>query len=62
MVQMPSDVVPGQHHVVVILEAIPTKDRIRDPKPLLDLQSSAWDGFPADCTFRREDMYGDDGR
>ena len=62
MAQMPSDIEPGQHRVVVVLEEATTEDRAHGPQPSLGLQASAWSGFPADCTFRREDMYGDDGR
>lgn len=52
---------PGTYHVVVIIEEQPVQ---AEPKPSTDpLQFNmiAFEGWPPDATFRREDMYGDDG-
>lgn len=58
-VPVPPDIPPGERTVVVVLEeqpvARPTPDLLKfTPHPV----------GPADpgCTYRREDMYGDDGR
>ena len=59
-VQVPADVPPGTHQVVVVFEdAAPALQ----PGPF----TANWPAHPAgpadpDLTFRREDIYGDDGR
>jgi hypothetical protein len=58
---IPTDIAPGEHRIVIVVEE-PPEPRARTPKPPLDLRTSAWGSFPAGCTFRREDIYGDDGR
>ncbi|MDP9313742.1 MAG: hypothetical protein M3R24_23165 [Chloroflexota bacterium] len=61
-VKLPPDIEPGQHHVVLVIDEAKLSLRERavvEPFPVL--QVSAW-GYPPDETFRREDMYGDDGR
>jgi hypothetical protein len=35
---------------------------VRAPKPPLTLKVWKWDAWPAGSTFRREDLYDDDGR
>lgn len=57
-VQLPSDIPPGPQTVVVVLEE-PTSI----PRPQ-SLHLSPHKTGPTDlgCTYRREDMYGDDGR
>jgi hypothetical protein len=60
-IQVPADIRPGTHRVVVVIE---TNDHSA-PRPL-----QTWADWPAhdvtltdpSCTFRREDLYGDDGR
>jgi hypothetical protein len=59
--QVPRDMSAGVHRVVVIVEeqsAVPGQSGDAPPN-LLPLTFAGW---PADCTFRREDLYGDDGR
>ena len=55
-VQLPADVVPGEHEVVVVLNGMPVSQPMPDrgPYPTAPIDRS--------FTFRREDMYGDDGR
>ena len=60
--QMPSGVVPGQHRIVVVLDQESGQPAARTPKPPVELHVSPWEGWPADCTFRRKDLYGDEGR
>jgi hypothetical protein len=59
VVQLPSDVSPGEHRVVVLLEERPTAPRKREP-----LRFPGYDVGLIDPNFkfRREDLYGDDGR
>jgi hypothetical protein len=60
-VQVPRDVSAGVHRAVVIVDeqtavAEKTADSLSSLLPL------TFDGWPTDCTFRREDLYGDDER
>jgi hypothetical protein len=59
--QVPRDVSAGVHRAVVIVEeqAAVTGESAEARPTLLPL---TFEGWPADCTFRREDLYGDDGR
>jgi hypothetical protein len=60
-VQVPADVPPGEHEVVVVLHEVPAREQrgfcLADWPPPHDVG-------PADptCTYRRENIYGDDGR
>ena len=53
-VQLPAEVMPGAHKVVVILERVAEEPVLSGPYPFGPVD-------PND-TFRREDLYGDDGR
>jgi hypothetical protein len=59
--QVPGSVSAGVHRAVVIVEeqTAAVGQHADAPLDLLPLTFEAW---PNDCTFRREDMYGDDGR
>lgn len=62
-ITLPPDVTPGEHQVVVVIDTnrtVSSPERL--PKPPLKLASWKWEAWPEECTFRREDMYGDDGR
>lgn len=60
--KLPPDIAPGEHQVVLVIdEAKPSLRERAAVEPFPVLQVSAW-GYPPDETFRREDMYGDDGR
>ena len=54
-VQLPTDVTPGEHEVVIVLNGVAGQ------VPVL---SAPYDMAPIDpsFTYRREDLYGDDGR
>ena len=60
VVQLPYDILPGEHRVVVVVEEpVPSaaqKQLIAD-WPVHDV--GPW---PKNLSLRREDMYGDDGR
>jgi hypothetical protein len=58
--QLPPDIVPGTHRAVVVIEeapAMPKPFRVED----LPRHEIPWP-FAPDESFRREDLYGDDGR
>ena len=58
--QMPPNVSAGVHRTVVIVE-----DRAATTVPAdatFELLPLSFGGWPKDCTFRREDLYGDDER
>ncbi len=87
-VDVPTDVAPGEHRVVVFIvepDNVPGPDASRSPEfparhresvrstPLTPREGIALaeslgfrvmrlDNEPADATFRREELYGDDGR
>jgi hypothetical protein len=58
-VQVPIDVRPGLHTVVVILEG---QTEVRPERQPLQLTPHPVGPADATCTYHREDMYGDDGR
>lgn len=56
LVKVPSTVPPGEHRVIIVVDA----PRQKDAKPL---EFSVYPvGLLTDTTFRREDIYGDDER
>jgi hypothetical protein len=58
-VKVPSDVPPGEHKVVVVIDEEAVEKRTR---PLLDFPVISMGSWPDDLSLRREDMYGEDGR
>jgi hypothetical protein len=59
-IQLPEDVAPGEHRVVVVIEEQAIKEfasRSLADFPVIDV--GPW---PEGLSLRREDMYGDDGR
>lgn len=61
-VPVPADIPPGEHRAVLIIDEHIAAASVRTPKPPLALKVWKWDTWPADATFRREDLYEDDGR
>jgi len=55
------DLMPGEHRVVLVVEEPITTVAARRQPPL-QLKMLDWSAWPADSTFRREEIYGDDGR
>lgn len=41
---------------------VPTRPALKIQKPPLELKVMSWDNWPPDATFRREEIYDDDGR
>jgi hypothetical protein len=58
-VQVPPDIPPGPHHVVVWIDDQPGMPEARQLHAFPVIHVGAW---PADLSLRREDMYGDEGR
>lgn len=56
--RMPPDVAPGEHKVVMVIEVEPKR---KAPLSFATHDVGPWPFDPKE-TFRREDMYGDDGR
>ena len=61
-IEMPKSVVPGPHRVVVVIEESALKTAQRKPAGPLRLMKLHLEKWPADSTFRREDIYGDTER
>jgi hypothetical protein len=61
-IQLPADLTPGQYQAVVVIEdwgqAAPRRQPTMADFPRHDIP---WP-FPEDFAFRREEIYGDDGR
>jgi len=58
-IQIPSDIEPGEHEVVVIIEERLVK---RETRPPLDLPVRDYGPWPGNLSLRREDMYNEWGR
>jgi len=55
---------PGLHKILIIADetAVPEGDQIRNEKKrVLDLKPIRLQGWPKNSTFRREEIYNDDG-
>jgi hypothetical protein len=55
----PADLPPGEHRVVIVVEE---HSAIRSPKAPLRFSAYSVGPTRPGHTFRREDLYGDDGR
>jgi len=56
---------PGLHKILIIADetAVPEGDQIsQERKRVLDLKPIRMKGWPKNSTFRREEIYHDDGR
>jgi len=58
-VQVPPEVEPGKHQVVVIIDGA---NKTAGEKPALTFAAHDVGTWPEGLSLRREDMYGDDGR
>lgn len=59
--KLPPGIPPGEHRVVVVIDDGLVPAKARNAKPPLKLNVLKWESWPAESTFRREDIY-DDGR
>jgi hypothetical protein len=57
--QVPSDIPPGEHRVVMVIEEQPVK---KGKRPPLDFPVDSWGPWPENLSLRREDMYDEWGR
>jgi hypothetical protein len=58
-IQVPADVLPGTHRVVVVMEPTPQANPTGLPFGLTPIDIGPW---PEGFTASREQIYGDDGR
>lgn len=56
------DLPVGTHRAVLVIDAEPLELQEPSADTMPKLHSFALNNWPADATFRREDLYGDDGR
>ncbi len=62
-ISLPTNIAPGEHRVVVVIDTTHTRlSPERLLKPPLKLATWKWEAWPEECTFQREDLYGDYGR
>lgn len=61
-VSVPPTIVPGVHRVVVVIEETTAAVGPVPQKEAIDLRPLPLPAWPDDATFRREELYGDDGR
>lgn len=63
-VQLPSDIPPGEHQIVLVIDEkpVPEKSSTQKKRPPLDFPVIHVGSWPANLSLRREDMYDDDGR
>ena len=57
---VPAEVVPGEHQVILVIEAAPPPELA--PRPPLDFPVDHYGPWPGSLSLRREDLEGDDGR
>jgi hypothetical protein len=57
---LPKKVRPGSHKVTILIEDEIQKPRKRTEPP--QFKTYKWNNWPSDSTFRREEIYGDEGR
>jgi hypothetical protein len=58
---LPDDIIPGEHPVVIVIDEPDTAHDVAH-RPLVELHPVPWTNWPDGATFRREELYGDDGR
>jgi hypothetical protein len=62
-IALPRAVKPGPHRLVVVIDESPVSpEATRQPNGPLRLRKLRLPGWPKDALFRREEIYGDDGR
>lgn len=59
--RVPADIPPGEHQAILVLEDSVSQSTPGSPRPPLHLKAFQWLGSNGK-SFRREDIYGDDGR
>jgi hypothetical protein len=59
---IPNDIAPGEHSVVIVISDRDDTPAEPNKRPLVELHAFPWTNWPEGSTFRREDIYDDDGR
>ena len=59
---VPTTIAPGPHGVVVVIEETIAAGEPIAAREAITLRPLPMAGWPADATFGREEIYGDDGR
>ena len=59
-VQLPSDILPGEHQIVLVIDERPLTPS--ESRPLDDFPVDDYGPWPEGLSLRREDMYGKWGR
>ena len=54
------DISPGRYNIVMVIDKTPLMESVH--KPGLKYKDLNWDNWPLNSTFRREDLYNDEGR
>jgi len=64
ILQLPSDIPPGEHQVVVVIDHKPMSEKsvTKEKRPPLNFPVHDLGPWPANLSLRREDMYDDWGR
>lgn len=62
VLQLPLSILPGEHHIVVMIDEKPVQIKPKAIQPAFKWKRFAWKTKMQDCTFRREDLYDDYGR
>lgn len=63
VLQLPPSIPPGEHRVVLVIDyGSSPHTSARLPKPPLALNVLKWKAWPANATFRREEIYEYDER
>ena len=57
-----ADLPAGEHRAVLVIDETARHLSTGETPEALQLYTFALTNWPADATFRREDLYGDDGR
>ena len=60
--QVPPEIPPGEHRVVLVIEENSGLSNTAIPKSPLKFMTIELRGCPPESTFRREELYGDEGR
>ncbi|GAX42342.1 hypothetical protein NIES4075_33430 [Tolypothrix sp. NIES-4075] len=62
--QLPADIPPGEHQVVVIIDEKPLVEKVqtKEKRMPLNFPVDSYGSFPENLSLRREDMYDDWGR
>ena len=62
VLKLPPSIQPGEHRVVLVIDDGFVSSKAPNAKPPLKLNVLRWKAWPVESTFRREDIYGNDGR